>query len=185
MEEQKRLKFMNALARHLDRFGELLPRATIMEPLTEKGIDGYVAALYHLSPEQLQRACDESLKVCTFFPKPAEILKAYSDWLDIQPSSGTAPHYSEPSTTPEERRESQKLLRDCFAALSKSGEPMSGMRYSLEDDVEDAMKYGPHRRENGWRPREESWRRELERDARATKPVAWHAPIALRQPGED
>lgn len=184
-EEQRRLRILNAVAHHLDRFGEMLPRAAGMEPLTEIGIEGYVIALGHLSPEQLQRACDETLKACTFFPKPKEILDAYWDWLNAQPQVGTAPHYKEPSSTPEERREAQKLLENCFAVIAKAGEPMPGMRYTLEDDVEDQAKYGPNRRENGWRQREESWRRELEREARTTKSPAWHAPIVLRQSGED
>jgi hypothetical protein len=131
----------------------------------------YQMGLQHLNEVELKAAFQESIQKCQFFPSVKEMLDCLNDWKDRQSVPGTATHYEKVQESAED-----KAIWDCeMGALfnelkSKSPEPMPGQRWTAED---------------GWLPREESWRRELERDARATKPVAWHAPIVVREPGED
>jgi hypothetical protein len=181
---ERELKIQSAVYNWLVKFDAYFPQRA--EPLTKVAIDLYVTGLRHLSPYQLDMACEQSLKMYKFSPTIAEILGALKEWTDAQPIPGTRVALeSYPPLTEKEKIASQKLLEESLARMTQSSEPMPGMRWTFEDNVEDESKYGTDRRENGWRPREESWRRELEREARKVRPKSWHAPIVIREPGED
>ncbi len=195
------------LAAYLDAWGDIYPRPFGTE-IDEAGLQMYASAMEHLKPWELELAVREGVKIWKVFPSPAEILAALQAARDREPAGGG--DWNDSLRNPESQwnravrwqawkdkqngikpREEASIpwegtMDDLFKVLKAMGsEPMKGMRWTFEDDAEDRKKYGQNRPENGWRPREESWRRELERDARATKPPAWHAPIVLREPGED
>ena len=190
------------------------------QEISDEAAQVYVSTLRHLSPDDLATAFEESLKICKFFPNPAEILKALEDWKDRKPNPGTAQHYPPskhfagenqelargieialsnlpkeekmkaiekweknwarlcaemPPTeeTMEDKIYLDKLLR---TAIAGAGEPMPGERWTTED---------------GWLPREESWRREEEREMRKGVAPRFNvvdgriAAVAQREPGDD
>lgn len=91
--------------------------------------------------------------------------------------------------TPEEQRKAEGLIGKLFAALSGKKPWHDGLRWNFDDDVEDEAMYGKGRRENGWRPREESLRREIERETMKGKQPHFHVVgtriAPMREPGED
>ena len=168
----------------------------------------YQVALQHLSLEELDIACTEVMKTAKFFPNPAEILAALAAWKDRQPLIGTAhapsctlcvgsgwktvpaPLAGYPdrvlgvpcrehvrSTSPElSSSESKAILRQVFDVIGKIKEPHPEERWTAED---------------GWLPREESWRREEEREMRKGVAPRFNvvdgriAAVAQREPGDD
>lgn len=109
IEQQKHLKFLDTLNGYLKMFAELLPRNKELGPLSEIGAAGYEIALKDLTPSELKIGCDEALKVCTFFPGPAEIRECLHKRRERTNAFGHSP--SEPS---ESSRPMSKEDRDAI-----------------------------------------------------------------------
>ncbi len=125
--------------------------------LTPPEIELYVKPLTEYGAKQLDDAFALCLRECVFMPKIAEIISR------IAPEKT----YYEPDPpmyrNPEDKSTWEKLMAENKAEIkSKSSEPMPGQRWTAED---------------GWKPREESWRLGAEREARKKPLTAWHAPI--------
>jgi len=125
--------------------------------LTPPEIELYVKPLTEYGAKQLDDAFAICLRECVFMPKVAEII------LRIAPVKT----YYQPRKSSEDSARDKQVLAQLFADFwkthkSESNEAMAGKRWTMED---------------GWKPREESWRLELERDARKMPIAAWHAPI--------
>lgn len=177
-EREKREKIEQEKSQRMERFS-----STLLEYLkyfaqyyrqdvpSEGALLVYQMGLQHLNETELKAAFQESIQKCQFFPSVKEMLDCLQDWHDRQPAVGTATPAERPSISAEDKVVWDREMGALWDGLKAANpEPMPGQRWSAED---------------GWLPREESWRRELERAARATKPVAWHAPIVIREPGDD
>lgn len=126
--------------------------------LTEPEIEIYLDGLKEFGPKQLDDAFALCRKECLFMPRVADIVSRIApEKTYFEPDP---PMYS----PPEDKATWAKLMAENGAEIRKQpSEPMPGQRWTAED---------------GWLPREESWRLEAEREARKKPAVAWHARIA-------
>lgn len=113
------------------------------EPMSPIRLGGYWAALSDIDPEDLYRGMDEALRVCTFWPKPAELRKLavaeasarhYEQRLRSLPPVEDDPPMlepplvvepAEPEPTPEERAERaariEALWQELFTTAKRVG----------------------------------------------------------------
>lgn len=167
-EQEKLSKFSTTLRGYLNTFAELY-----RQEISDEAIAAYVLTLRHLSPRELEIACTEVMKKAQFFPRPAEILAALEERV------GPVHHYRQEDivpVTPEGRAESKRIFDSYMAEVKEKSESMPGQRWSSDD---------------GWLPREESWRREEMRTASKGVAPRFHVvdkritPSVEREPGED
>lgn len=150
-------EFLAALSQEM-----ALTAETMNLQLSELQNIGYLEALSDLSVTEIRAGFKRARKTSNFFPKPIEVRELANDQLEEENKS-----YFQLEPPPIEGAKDKQILKnlmDTFWAEheKKSPEAMPGQRWTAED---------------GWKPREESWRLELEREARQKPVVAWHAPI--------
>lgn len=71
--QKQRSEFLEILGVYLKMFAECLPRSTELGASTDLSITAFDIALCDLSPSELKLACEESLRRCEWFPRPADI----------------------------------------------------------------------------------------------------------------
>jgi hypothetical protein len=94
-EQERRLRYLSTLSGYLNTCAHLY-----RQELTVEAVGAYETALRDLGPEQLKIAFDEAMRVCQFFPNPAEILAALKAYHDRQPMNASTGLFQRPKQEP-------------------------------------------------------------------------------------
>ena len=125
--------------------------------LSEQEVKIYLSGLREFGPKQLDEAFYLCRLECKFMPRIADVVER------IKPETS----YFDSVVSEDQNVEDKSTWKNLMAQFgerlrTENPEPMPGQRWTAED---------------GWKPREESWRLEADRDARKKPVSSWHAPI--------
>lgn len=141
--------------------------------LTDVEREVYLFDLREYSAAQLDDAFLLCRRELAFMPKVADVIKR------IAPEK----HYYAPEPQYQSDKTDKEILNNLMKEFwqehrTHNPEAMPGQRWSAETWKEDEAENKLPARLWGWRPREESWKKEAERQMREKPANAWHPPIA-------